>query len=67
MHTATSGSYSAAMEGCRVVRFEQCVAWAFACKMRQVEKSSRFKYGEYGGKSVRNQNSANSRWVVFAV
>jgi hypothetical protein len=35
------------------------VAWAFACKMCLVSKSSGFKFGEYGRQSAKNQNSAN--------
>ncbi len=30
-----------------------------------MSKSSRFKFGKYGGKSARNQNSANSPWAVY--
>jgi hypothetical protein len=32
---------------------------AFGGKTLPVEKSSKFKFGEYGGKSAENQNSAN--------
>jgi hypothetical protein len=59
-NTAAFRSYSAAMDGRRALKFEWGVAWAFACKMCLVSKSSEFKFGEYGGKSARNQNSTNS-------
>jgi hypothetical protein len=32
-----------------------------------VSKCSGFEFSEYGSQSARNWNSANSRWVVFAV
>jgi hypothetical protein len=35
--------------------------------MHQIEKSSRFKSGEYGGKSGGTQKSANNCWVVLAM
>jgi hypothetical protein len=34
--------------------------------MLPVEKSIKFKPGEYGGQSTKNQNSANSRQVIWA-
>jgi hypothetical protein len=33
----------------------------FGRKTLPVEKSSEFKFGEYGGQSAENQNSANGR------
>jgi hypothetical protein len=58
-NTAAFRSYSAAMDGRRALKFESLKAWAFACKTCLVSKSSGFKFGKYGGKSARNQNSAN--------
>ncbi len=50
--TAAFRSNSAAMDWCRALRFKWGVAWAFTCKTRLVWKSSKFKFGDYGGQYV---------------
>ncbi len=39
------------------------ITWTFACKTHQVEKSSEFKSGKYGGQFTRAQKSSNNYWV----
>jgi hypothetical protein len=50
-------SHSAAMDRCRVARLARCIAWTFACKTHQIEKSSGFKSG-YVDQSIAVQNSS---------
>ncbi len=66
-YSGTSRSYSAMMDGHRVVKLAWDVAWSLACKTSPIEKSSEFKSGEYGIQHARVQNSANNCWVVLAV
>ncbi len=67
IYTVDSQSHSAALDRNRAARFEWGVAWTFACKTHEIEKSSKFKSCEYGGQSAKNGNSANSRWAVLVV
>jgi hypothetical protein len=55
------------MDRNRTARFECDLDWTFACKIGDLEKSSKFKTGENGGQSTENWNSANSRWLDLAV
>ncbi len=59
--TAASQAYSAATDGRRAAKLAWGVAWPFGRKTLPVEKSSEFKFGEYGSQSAENQNSANGR------
>jgi hypothetical protein len=61
IYTAASRRYSAATDGRRAAKLAWGVAWLFCRPTLLVEKSSESKFGEYGGKSAENQNSANGR------
>ncbi len=67
IYTAASQFHSTAMDGHSVLKFSWIFAWPFPCKTRQIEKSSKFKSGKYGGQSVGVQNSTNSCWEVLTV
>jgi hypothetical protein len=58
IYTAASQCYSAAMDGHRDAKLAWSVDWPFGRKTLLVEKSSEFKFGEYGGLSAKNQNFA---------
>ncbi len=53
---AASRSHSVVMDGRRAASFE----WDVACKTHEMEKSSKFKSGKYGGQSAEKWNSTNS-------
>jgi hypothetical protein len=61
IYNAASQQYSAATDGRWAAKLAWGVAWLFCRPTLPVEKSSEFKFGEYGGKSAENQNSANGR------
>jgi hypothetical protein len=61
IYTAASWRYSAAKDGRRVAKLAWGIAWPFVRPTLPVEKSSKFKFGEYSGQSAENQNSANGR------
>ncbi len=61
IYTAASRRYSEATDGCRAAKLAWGVAWIFFRPTLPVEKSSESNFGEYGGKSAKNQNSANGR------
>jgi hypothetical protein len=61
IYTAASRRYYPATDGRRVAKLAWGVAWPFGRPSLPVEKSSKFKFGEYSGQSAENQNSANSR------
>ncbi len=54
------------MDGCWAAGLAWGIAWPFACKTMQIEKSSKFKSSKYGSQSIRVQISAKSCWVVLA-
>jgi hypothetical protein len=47
MYSAASQCHYTAMNECRAARLALGVALTFACKMLQIEKSSKFKSGKY--------------------
>jgi hypothetical protein len=44
----------------------EALSWAFACKMREIEKSSKVKSGKYGSQSAENRNVANGMLGGFS-
>jgi hypothetical protein len=56
IYTAASLSYSAAANGRRAAKLAWGIAWTFGCPTLPLEKSSKFKFGEYSGQSAENQN-----------
>ncbi len=65
MYVAASWSQFIAMDARREARLAWDIAWTFACRTLQIEKSSRFKYCENGGQSTRVKNSAKNCRVVL--
>jgi hypothetical protein len=54
------------MDRRRAAKLAWGIAWPFGCKTLQIEKSTEFKSGEYGGQSADNQNSTKGLSVMWA-
>ncbi len=67
MYSAAIRSHSVAMDRCGAPRLAWGITTTFACKMRQIAKSSGFKSGEYDSQSSGVRNSENSCWAALVV
>jgi hypothetical protein len=61
IYTTASRRYSVATDGRRAAKLAWGVAWPFGCPTLLVEKSSKFKFGEYSGQSAENHNFRHGR------